>query len=208
MARIEGVSRKQASPMTRAMYRFGPRMMKRLAGRAPQASDGLEPFRIWAYSPKMMMAMGKFNGSMRKGKTVSERIQNLVELKGATMIGCEYCMDLGSQICRNSGFSDEELLAIPNYRSSRVFTDEEKAALDFAVGFMRTPVDISDEVFANAQQHFSNQQLVEIAGLLTVVNLDRFNAAFKIGSAGFSEGMVCVRPDNPADLHDLRSIAG
>ena len=35
--------------------------------------------------------------------------------------------------------------------------------------------------------------------LLTVVNLDRFNAAFGIGSAGFSEGMVCVPPDRPTN---------
>jgi alkylhydroperoxidase family enzyme len=116
-------------------------------------------------------------------------------------------MDLCSQICRNSGFTDDELLAIPNYRASELFTDEEKAALDFTVGFMRTPVEISDEVFANAQRYFSNQQLVEIAGLLTVVNIDRFNAAFKIGSAGFSEGMVCVPPENPAAIHDLNTLA-
>lgn len=207
MARIEGVSRKDASPMTKVMYRFGPRMMKKLTGREPQTSDGLEPFRIWAYSPKMMTAMGKFNGPMRKGKTVSARIQNMVELKGAAMIGCEYCVDLGSQICRNSGFSDPELLALPRYRSSGLFTEEEKAALDFTVGFMRTPVDISDEVFANAKKHFSNQQLVEIAGLLTVVNLDRFNAAFAIGSAGFSEGMVCVPPERAGDVRDLKTVA-
>jgi hypothetical protein len=30
-----------------------------------------------------------------------------------------------------------------------------------------------------------------------LVNLDRFNAAFGIGSVGFSEGMVCVPPDRP-----------
>jgi alkylhydroperoxidase family enzyme len=208
MPRIEGVPRKKASPMTKLIYRFGPRMTKKLTGREPQTGTGIEPFTIWAYSPKMLMAMGKFNGSMRKGKTVSQRIQNLIELKGNAMIGCEFCVDLGSQICRNSGFSDEELLALPNYRSSKLFSDEEKAALDFTVGFMRTPVDISDEVFANAQKYFSNQQLVEICGLLTVVNLVRVNAAFKIGSAGFSEGMVCVPPERPADLHDLRAIAG
>jgi alkylhydroperoxidase family enzyme len=205
MARIEGVPRKQASPMTRLIYRFGPRMTKKLTGREPRTGTGIEPFTIWAYSPKMMMAIGRFNGPMRKGKTVSKRIQNLVELKGATMIGCEFCMDLGSQICRNSGFTDEELLAIPNHRTSKLFTDEEKAALDFTVGFMRTPVDISDEVFANAQRHFSNKQLVEIAGLLTLVNVDRFNAAFAIGSAGFSEGMVCVPPHRPADLTRIAS---
>jgi hypothetical protein len=47
------------------------------------------------------------------------------------------------------------------------------------------------------REHFSAAQLVEITALLTVVNLDRLNAAFGIGSAGFSEGMVCVPPDRP-----------
>ena len=50
------------------------------------------------------------------------------------MIGCEYCVDLGSQICRNSGFSDEELLAMPHYRQSDLFTEREKLALDYTVG--------------------------------------------------------------------------
>jgi alkylhydroperoxidase family enzyme len=205
MARIEGVSPKDASPMTKLAYRFGPRMYRKLTGREPQAGDGIEPFRIWAHSPKMMIAMGKFNGPMRKGKTVPERIQYMVELKAAAMIGCEFCVDLGSQICRNSGFTDDELIALPRYESSSLFTEQEKAALDFTVGFMHTPVDISDEVFANAQKHFTNQQLVEIAGLLTLVNIDRFNAAFGIGSAGFSEGMVCVPPERPGEVRSLKA---
>ena len=41
----------------------------------------------------------------------------------------------------------------------------------------------------------SRKQIVEITALLTLVNLDRFNAAFGIGSAGFSAGRVCVLPD-------------
>jgi alkylhydroperoxidase family enzyme len=114
------------------------------------------------------------------------------------MIGCEYCVDLGSQICRHSGLSDDELLALPRYRQSELFTEREKLALDFTVGVMRTPVEVTDELFAQCMEHFSNEQLVEITALLTVVNLDRFNAAFAIGSAGFSDGMVCVVPDRPA----------
>ena len=41
--------------------------------------------------------------------------------------------------------------------------------------------------------------MVEITGLLAAVNLDRFNAAFGIGAAGYSEGMVCVMPDRSAN---------
>ena len=140
----------------------------------------------------------KFNGAIRKPGALEERVRNLCELKGAAMIGCEFCVDLGSQICRNSGFSDEELLAISRYGSSELFEEREKVALDYTVAVMRTPVEVTDELFAKLQEHFTTEQIVELTALLTLVNLDRFNAAFGIGSAGFSEGMVCVLPERPA----------
>jgi AhpD family alkylhydroperoxidase len=151
--------------------------------------------------------MGKFNQAVRKGKSIDERLRNLLELKGAQMIGCEFCVDLGSQICRNSGFSDEELLALARYRQSDLFTEREKLALDYTVAVMRTPVEVTDELFAQMKEHFDDKQLVEITALLTLVNLDRFNAAFGIGSAGFSEGMVCVPPDRPVANAALARIA-
>ena len=197
MARIAGVAKDRAGLKLKLVYRFGPKMMKKLSGREPQTASGMEPIEIWAHQPKMLFGMGKFNQSVRKGKAVDDRIKNLVELKGAQMIGCEYCVDLGSQICRHSGFCDDELRALPYYRQSDLFTERERLALDYAVAVMRTPVEVTDELFAAMKEHFSDQQLVEITALLTVVNLDRFNAAFGIGPAGFSEGMVCVPPDRP-----------
>jgi alkylhydroperoxidase family enzyme len=181
--------------------------MKKMTGREPTHGDGLEPLEIWAYQPKVMTGMGRFQGAVRKADTVDERLKYLVELKGAQMIGCEYCVDLGSQICRNSGFSDDELLDIPRYRQSELFTEREKVALDYTVAVMRTPVEVTDELFARMKEHFSNEQIVEITALLTAVNLDRFNAAFGVGSAGFSEGMVCVLPDRPATAPSLKEIA-
>ena len=198
MARIQGVRQDQASPVVKLVYRFMRKGMKKMTGRQPARGSGIEPVEIWAHQPKMMSGMGKFQQAVRKGNMVDERLKNLVELKGAQMIGCEFCVDLGSQICRNSGLSDDELLALPRYRRSELFTEREKVALDYAVAVMRTPVEVTDELFARMKQHFDDKQLVEITALLTVVNLDRFNVAFGIGSAGFSEGMVCVPPDRPA----------
>lgn len=198
MARIDPVPRSEAGLVLKLMYRFGPRMTKKMTGRDPRTGDGMEPVGIWAHQPKMMMAMGKYNQAIRKGKSLDERTKNMCELKGAQMIGCEWCVDLGSQICRNSGFSDDELLALPRYRESDLFSDSEKAALDFTVGVMRTPVDVGDELFARVRSYFSDEQLVELTALLALTNLDRFNAAFGIGSAGFSEGMVCLVPDRPS----------
>jgi AhpD family alkylhydroperoxidase len=207
MARINGVQQADAGLKVKLVYRLGPRMMKQLTGREPQTGRGIEPMEIWAYQPKMMFGMGKFNQAVRKARTVDERLKNLIELKGAQMIGCEFCVDLGSQICRNSGFTDEELLALPRYGESDLFTEREKLTLDYTVAVMRTPVEVTDELFARMKEHFKAEQLVEITALLTVVNLDRFNAAFGVGSAGFSEGMVCVPPDRPATNAALARIA-
>jgi AhpD family alkylhydroperoxidase len=197
MARIQGVPPEKAGAMVKLVYWFMKKGMTKLTGRAPHTGNGIEPVEIWAHQPKMMSGMGKFQQAVRKGTAVDERLKNLVELKGAQMIGCEFCVDLGSQICRKSGFSDDELLALTRYRQSDLFTEREKLALDYAVAVMRTPVAVTDELFVQMKQHFTDAQLVEITALLTVVNLDRFNAAFGIGSAGFSEGMVCVPPDRP-----------
>jgi alkylhydroperoxidase family enzyme len=199
MARIHGVPQQQAGPIVKLVYRFMRKGMNKMTGRKAAHGSGIEPIELWAHQPKMMSGMGKFQQAVRKGDSVDERLKYLVELKGAQLIGCEYCVDLGSQICRNSGFSDEELLALPRYRRSDLFTEREKLALDYTVAVMRTPVEVTDELFARMRAHFGDEQLVEITALLTVVNLDRFNAAFGIGSAGFSEGMVCVAPDRPAN---------
>jgi hypothetical protein len=98
MARIERVPMRKAGPMVKLIYRLGPRMMKRLTGREPQAGSGLEPMEIWAHRPKMMMGMGKFNQAVRKGKSVDERLKNLVELTGGS--------DDRMRVLRRPGLSD------------------------------------------------------------------------------------------------------
>ena len=71
----------------------------------------------------------------------------------------------------------------------------------------RTPVEVIDELFALVREHFSDDQAAESSALLTVVDLDRFNAAFGSGSAGFSDGTACVPSDRPAAKPSLAEIA-
>ena len=119
MARISRSPEEQGSFNREACLQVRAKMMKKLTGRAPQGGSGMEPIEIWAYQPKMMMGMGKFNQAIRKGDSVDQRLKNLIELRGSQMIGCEFCVDLGSHICRNSGLSDEELLALPRLPDQR-----------------------------------------------------------------------------------------
>jgi hypothetical protein len=47
MARIQGVSTQEASPMTRLVYRFMRRGMTKLTGRQAARGSGIEPVELW-----------------------------------------------------------------------------------------------------------------------------------------------------------------
>ena len=94
---------------------------------------------------------------------------------------------------------DEQVLDLYRYRESEHFDVLERLVCDLAVGMTVTPVQVSDELFAELQEHFDDGQLVELVNLVAVENLrSRFNATFGIGSTGFSEGMACARMEPAA----------
>ncbi len=62
----------------------------------------------------------------------------------------------------------------------------------------RTPVDVTDALFARLRAHFDDAQLVELTYVIALENLrGRFNLALGVGPAGFSDGMVCAAPARP-----------
>lgn len=80
-------------------------------------------------------------------------------------------------------------------KGSSLFTPLEKIVLDYAVGMSQTPVEVSDDLFAELRKHFDEASLVELTGAIALENMrGRFNLALGVGAAGFSEGMVCALP--------------
>jgi 4-carboxymuconolactone decarboxylase len=193
MARIRGISAEDASPEVKQVYDFARQGMAQLTGRSPER--GIEPFEMYAHLPGLFRGVLALVQSTGELHGVDRRLHALVSLKAATLTNCEYCIDLGSQVSRQWGLSDEELLALPAYRTSNVFTEVEKLVLDYATGMSRTPVDVSDDLFARLREHFDEAQIVELTHLIALENLyGRFNLALGIGAAGYSEGMVCAVP--------------
>ncbi len=194
MARIAGVSPKVAGLRTRLAFFFTRGSLARLSGRAPEAM--IQPFELMAHAPGLLVAYGRLEQATAKLHRVDKRLRDLAELKAATLTGCEYCIDLGSQIARRrSGLNDEQLRSLPRYRESDLFTSLEKLVLDYAVAISRTPVDVPDTLFALLREQFDDAQLVELTYVIALENLrGRFNRALGIGAAGFSDGMVCAVP--------------
>jgi 4-carboxymuconolactone decarboxylase len=193
MARMTGVSGREGGPLVRLAYYFTRRQLARLSGRQPERM--IEPMEMYAHVPGLLRGYGMLELATVRLHRLDERLKALAELKAATLTHFEYCIDLGSQIARRSGLSDEQLLALPSHRSSALFSDLEKLVLDYAVGMSRTPVEVPDALFAGLRKHLDDAQVVELTHVIALENMrGRFNLALGIGAAGFSEGMVCALP--------------
>lgn len=193
MARINGVSSAQAGLYIKLAYYFTRRSIAKLTGRETQQM--IEPLQMYAHVPVLFKGYAKLEQATAKLHRLDKRLHALAELKAATLTHCEYCIDMGSAISRQWGLTDAEILALPRYRASPLFSELDKLVLDYAVGMSRTPVDVTDELFDRLRQHLDDRQIVELTHHVALENMrGRFNLALGISSAGFSNGMVCAVP--------------
>jgi alkylhydroperoxidase family enzyme len=59
----------------------------------------------------------------------------------------------------------------------------------------RTPVEVSDALFARLHERFSESELVELTSAIAWENYRaRFDHAFGIQAENFTEGAVCAMP--------------
>jgi AhpD family alkylhydroperoxidase len=198
MSRLADLTPSEQSPFVKISRRLARRKVKQVAG--AETETMLEPLDAYARAPRLLVGIALLEEATAKLHRVPERLKVLAELKAATLTECEYCIDIGSHIAHRAGISEEQLLALPHYRESALFSDDEKLVLDYAVGASSTPVEVSDELFDQLRGRFDDAQIVELTNIIALENMrGRFNLALGIGSSGFREGMVCAVPASAGD---------
>ena len=110
-------------------------------------------------------------------------------------------MDINAAGGSEAGASDEKIAALPRYRESELFSEAERVALELADAATALPHDVSDELFARVQEHFSDPEIVELSYIIALENFrSRFNRTLRIEAQGF----YCVVPES----HPLRAGSG
>jgi len=79
--------------------------------------------------------------------------------------------------------TDEEIREIPNWEHSKILGERDRVAIEYAEEMSKTPVRVSDELFAKLKKHFSDEQIVELTASVAYENYNaRFTHALHIGS--------------------------
>ena len=75
-----------------------------------------------------------------------------------------------------SGIEDEKLAAVWEFRTSPLFNDKERVALEFGIAAASQPNDVTDELFERMKRHWSEGEIVEITALISYFGfMNRFN---------------------------------
>jgi AhpD family alkylhydroperoxidase len=173
-------------------------MLRRAAYRSSRKELGMvtTPIAVTAHHSGLLAGYAAFELATMKATRVDARVKDLAVLRTAMVVGCDYCVDIGSAISRKGGITDDEMRDLIDWRTSSRFSTDDRLALEYAEAMTRTPAVIPDELFDRLRERFDEAQLVELTAAIGIENYRaRFNWAFGIGSDGFSEGAYCVPPD-------------
>lgn len=182
MARIEGMAEETAPPEIRAVY-------ERVKARY---GTSLEPVTIAANHSEIFNAYISFETAFAGASRVDLKLKELAMLKVATIVGCPFCIDLGSAKAKQLGFSEEQIRALPCHREGPVFSRAERMVLDLAEEMTRTPANVSDALFTELRTSFDSIQIIELTSTIAWENYrSRFNHALGIQAHGFSNGKYC-----------------
>jgi AhpD family alkylhydroperoxidase len=132
--------------------------------------------------PDAGQAIGALLAALRKAG-LPEATGNLVHLRASQINGCSACVDGGARTAQKAGESTERLSAVAAWREAPYFTDAERAALaltEAATRLSDRSDPVPDEVWAEAAEHYSEQELAALVLWIATANLfNRLNATTK-----------------------------
>jgi AhpD family alkylhydroperoxidase len=183
--RIDGVPASGFRPLTRLSYWVS----RRWFGEVP------EPLTVTAHHGPVFLGVDAFEAALDRADRVDEGLKEPAVVKTATLVGCAFCVDIGSALAADHGVEARKLRDIGDFESSDAFSDRERLVLRYAVATTTTPADVPEDLFEAMTAEFDDAELVELTAAVAFENYRaRFNHALGIEAQGFAEGAACPRP--------------
>ncbi|MFC9243801.1 carboxymuconolactone decarboxylase family protein [Streptomyces sp. NPDC057136] len=126
--------------------------------------------------------------------TLPSATQDLVMLRASQINGCGFCTDIHSKDAAHAGEPPVRVNMVATWRESTVFTEAERAALELTEQGTRiadAAGGVTDEAWANAAQHYDEEQLAALALLIALINAsNRMGVITRQADGGYQPGQL------------------
>lgn len=143
-------------------------LVKKLAYAGSKKQFGKVPTPVKVVYSRMPIAFGMFIGKISKLDKQLElplETQMLVRERVAQINVCEFCMDIGRSFVIKAKLDEAKFDALHNYTTSPLFSNAERALLDYVTQLTRDK-NVDPETFARLAKHYSERAICEIVWLV------------------------------------------
>ena len=141
-------------------------------------------------SPKVLQAMYGLQNTVNSSG-LERPLLELVKMRASQINGCAYCLDMHSKDARAAGETEQRLYLLDAWRETSLYSERERAALEWTEALTRIGEGhVPDAVYASAREHFSEEELVNLALAVVAINgWNRFSIAFRAEAGKYRPGM-------------------
>ncbi len=148
----------------------------------------ITPLRV--HSARLPSAFGLFYAkipTLDKKLLLPQEIAVLIRERVASINGCLFCMDTDRWFAIKESMNEAKFDAVEHYTTSPLFTDGERAALDYVTELTKDKK-INPDTFKRLSGYYSEREICEIVWLAASEHLyNMTNIGLNIGSDGLCD---------------------
>ncbi len=170
--KIEPLEKEHAAESVRPIYEG----IEQKAGRVTNM------LKVMAHKPNVLGPFLDFYKQVWAKGALDPKVKELVYLRTSLMNGCAYCSRAHTATAKRRGVTDEQVQALkePGGSSRDIFTEEERAALQYAEQLTAWPAAIQPADLDALGKFFNTEQIEELVLAVATANLtNRFNEGMK-----------------------------
>jgi AhpD family alkylhydroperoxidase len=122
-------------------------------------------------APKSYQALAGVNATVAKS-TLGTALMELVQTRVSQINGCAFCLDMHARDLRKHGESWQRINSLSTWREVGLYSERERAALNWAEAITRIADKHGDQdsAFSQLKEQFSEQEIVELNWTIALIN--------------------------------------
>ncbi len=114
-----------------------------------------------------MMALENYS----TGCNIDHKLKELIKIRASQINGCAYCIDMHTEMAIEFGESERRIFALPVWKESHLFSEEERAALQLTEEVTSISAHgVKDETYERVMKFFGEKTAAQLIMAVVLIN--------------------------------------
>ena len=122
------------------------------------------------HAPEMIKKLFELSQLNAQG-SLCHTLSDLVHIRASQLNGCAFCLDMHVKEAKIHGERELRLYHLPIWRESPLFSDKERAVLEWTESVTTLSAPISDELYNQVRLHLCEKEMADLTFAIGIINI-------------------------------------